>query len=132
MGIIRTIARHIRESGHLLLVVPSVESALLADFRLLQWNIKGGMGYDKAVAESLGDIDIAQERSIREGAVEIDGVATKHYLREELEAIFAEDPLDIVSIEKIEYSWKTEFERPPKWMKQPYPWDWAVLLQKKG
>lgn len=130
LGIIRTIARHLRESGHLLMVVPSVESALLADFRLIQWNIKGGMGYDRAVAASLEDADISLERSIREGAVEIDGVATKHYLREELEAIFAEEALDIVSIEKIEYSWKTEFESPPRWMKQPYPWDWAVLLQK--
>lgn len=131
MGIIRTIARHLRKSAHLLMVVPSVESALLADVRLLDWNIRSGMGYERAVAESLGDADIDQERSIRQGAVDIDGVPTKHYLREELDVIFAEEPLDIVSVEKVEYSWDTEFAEPPKWMKEPYPWDWAVLLRKK-
>jgi len=132
LGILRTVARGVRKSGHLLLVVPSLESALLTDVRLIEWNLRSGMGYDKAVAASLGDAEIAQERSIRQGVVEIDGEPTKHYLREELEVLLAELPLDIRSIEKVEYSWKTEFESPPKWMKAPYPWDWAVLLRKKS
>ncbi|MBN2138040.1 MAG: class I SAM-dependent methyltransferase [Sedimentisphaerales bacterium] len=129
VGIINTIARHLRKSGHLLMVVPSLESALFADWRLLDWNINSGMGYDRAVAASLAEVEASGQASIRHGAVEIDGVPTKHYLKEELEAFFADGPLDVVSIEKVEYSWKTEFESPPKWMKGPYPWDWAVLLK---
>jgi len=132
LGILRTIARGVRKSGHVLLVVPSLESALLTDVRLIEWNLRSGMGYDKAVTAGLGNAEIAQERSIRQGIVEIDGEPTKHYLREELEVLIAELALDIVSIEKVEYSWKTEFESPPKWMKEPYPWDWAVLLRKRG
>ena len=131
-GILGTIARHLRGSGHLLLVVPSLESALFADFRLIQWNIKSGMGYGKAIAASLDAGQIGPAGSLRQGIVEIDGVPTKHYLREELLVLFGDRPFDVLSIEKVEYSWKTEFELPPRWMKGPYPWDWAVLLRKKG
>ena len=127
--IFETITKHLRHQGHLLLVVPSLESALYADFRLVQWNLRHGLSPAEAVSE-LKDSNDATALSLRRGLVEIDSVPTKHYLKEELVAIFEKTPLDILSVEKIEYSWKTEFDSPPKWMKKPYPWDWFVLLKK--
>ena len=35
------------------------------------------------------------------------------------------------TIEKINYNWKTEFNQPPKWLKEPYPWDWMCVAEKK-
>jgi len=105
-------------------VVPSLESALYADYRLIQWNLKEGLNRAEAVAE-------AEKRgcsAVRQGIVEIEGVPTKHYLREELIAQFEQMGLDILSIEKVEYSWETEFDGPPRWMAEPYPWDWLVVL----
>ena len=124
--IFQTISQCLQKSAYLVLVVPSLESALYADFRLLQWNRKAGLSEDEAVRE-LEDDD---NSSIMQGIIEIDGVGTKHYLKEEIKAFFADISLDITSIEKVKYSWNTEFENPPKWMKQPYPWDWLTVLKK--
>jgi hypothetical protein len=32
--------------------------------------------------------------------------------------------------QKIEYNWDTEFIKPPKWLKEPRPWDWMVVARK--
>ncbi len=124
--IFNAVASCIRSGGHLLLVVPSLESALYADFRLIQWNLKEGLSSAQAVAE----LKDSTALSLRRGLIEIDSVPTKHYLKEELVAIFEKRPLDVVSIEKVKYTWKTEFDSPPKWMKKPYPWDWLIVLKK--
>jgi SAM-dependent methyltransferase len=127
-GIFKTITKHLRKGGHLLLVVPSLESALYTDFRLMQWNMRSGWTVDEAVLE----LEEAGEEgaSLRQGLVEIEGVPTKHYLQEELLAMFEGGALEIVSVDKVEYSWKTEFDGPPRWMSEPYPWDWMVVLRK--
>jgi SAM-dependent methyltransferase len=128
-AILKTISKHLYKAGHLLLVVPSLESAFYADFRLIQWNLRTGLKTEEAVSE------LEQPRqgsilSLRQGIVKIEGVPTKHYLAEELLAMFQNGPFDVLSIEKVEYPWATEFERPPKWMKEPFPWDWLVVLKK--
>jgi 2-polyprenyl-3-methyl-5-hydroxy-6-metoxy-1,4-benzoquinol methylase len=127
--IFKTIGRHLQKKGHLVLVVPSLESALYTDFRLLQWNLKLG----ESPADAAWELGQAKNDSIsllRQGIVEIDSVGTKHYLKEEIIASFENTGLDIVSIERVRYSWKTEFENPPKWMREPYPWDWLTVLRK--
>lgn len=128
-AVFKTISRHLYKGGHLLLVVPSLESALYADFRLVQWNLRAGLRGDEAVSE-LEESGDGMEGSLRQGIVEINGVPTKHYLKEELLAMFATGALEVVSIEKVEYLWRTEFEQPPRWMKEPYPWDWMTVLKK--
>ncbi len=126
VAVFYTIAEHLLTGSHLVLVVPSLESALLSDYRLVQWNLKEGCSYEEAVS----DLDNDSTASVRQGLVEIDGVPTKHYLKEELIAFLKDKPFNIVSIEKVEYSWDTEFDTPPKWMKEPYPWDWLLVLKK--
>jgi len=127
--IFKTISGSLRKKSHLVLVVPSLESALLADYRLLQWNRKAGLSEAEALweFEDLGDDD---DLSLRQGLVDINGVATKHYLKEELIAMFEDLSLEIVTIEKVQYAWDTEFDQPPKWMEEPYPWDWLAILKK--
>ena len=130
-AILNTISKHLRKGGHLVLVVPSLESALYADFRLIQWNLKAGLRGAAAVSE-LEKAGEEANSSVRQGIVEIEGVPTKHYLEEELLAIFEHMPFEVLFIEKVEYPWRTEFDQPPKWMKEPYPWDWMVVLKKNG
>jgi hypothetical protein len=110
-------------------VVPSLESALYSDFRLVQWNLKTGLTHSQAVSglkETANDTDLP----LRQGIIDIDGVPTKHYLKEELVALFADLPFKVLAIEKVEYAWETEFDGPPEWMNEPYPWDWLILLEK--
>ncbi|MEZ4807989.1 MAG: class I SAM-dependent methyltransferase [Flavobacteriales bacterium] len=117
--------RSVKRGGHLVLVVPSLNSALLTAYRHLQWNLREGMAPADAQREA------AMEGSgLEHGIVRIDGVPTKHYLREELEVQLADRHFAIETLEKLEYPWTTEFAEPPDWMKAPYPWDWFVVARR--
>lgn len=118
--------RSVKKGGHLLLVVPSLNSALLTAYRHLQWNLREGMDPKKAQLSAA-----LNGKGLEHGIVHIDGVATKHYLREELEATLADRGFAVETIEKLEYPWNTEFDAPPKWMKAPFPWDWFVVARRK-
>jgi SAM-dependent methyltransferase len=127
LRILDVMARHILKDGHLVLVVPSLESAMLTDFRLIELNLRYGFGPASAVRAGF---EKPNHRRLHQGIVPIDGVPTKHYLKEELVAMLERRNLRIKEISKIEYQWDTEFDSPPRWMKDPLPWDWLVIAQK--
>ena len=122
--------RHLRPGGHLVLVVPALESSLLTDFRLIEWNLRDGLSPRRAAGAGFRAHRSAAKPRIHEGVVPIDGVETKHYLREELVALLAHRGLRALETEKIEYPWSSEFAAPPRWMKAPLPWDWLVVAEK--
>jgi len=130
-GIFRTMKKYVREGGRLVVVVPSLESALYADYRLVQWNLRAKWSMEEAVKE-VAEAERGGVGGVRQGLVEIEGVATKHYLAEELAAMFGELGFEVEGVEKVEYSWGTEFSEPPAWMGEPYPWDWLTVLRKTG
>ena len=117
--------RSVKRGGHLVLVVPALGSALLTAYRRLQWNIRDGMTPQEAQQDAARN-----DAGIEHGIVHIDGVPTKHFLREELEASLSARGFNVETMEKLEYGWNTEFEVPPRWMKGPYPWDWFVTAQR--
>jgi SAM-dependent methyltransferase len=130
IAIFKNLSAHVKKGGYLFLVVPSLESALFANSRLIQWNLDDGM---PPAAAAVSGVDKPQSPTacLYQGIVEIDKVPTKHYLKEELTAILEDLNFDVVSFQKVEYSWDTEFDSPPAWMKAPYPWDWLVTAKKK-
>lgn len=121
-AILANLTRALRPGGHLLLVVPSLESVLLTNARLAAWNRRR-----RTVRKPDKVLD---GRDVGEGIVKIEGVPTKHYLREELELELTGRGLRLVALEKIEYNWDTEFDVAPIWMKSPWPWDWLCLAQR--
>jgi SAM-dependent methyltransferase len=129
--ILKKISQSLRGGGHFVLVVPSLESMLFSEFRLIQWNLKSGMTHERAISASMEEAEGTLDLRLEEGLVDIDGVATKHYLKEELIVLLEELRFNIEAIEKVEYDWSTEFDQPPRWMKEPYPWDWLVLSKKR-
>jgi hypothetical protein len=70
------------------------------------------------------------DNQARQGILLIDGVPTKHYLKEELELWLKGVGLTVEKTLKLEYPWDTEFENPPKSMQEPYPWDWLVVARR--
>ena len=83
--------------------------------------------------DSAADVKIEETTStasIRDGIARVGGARSKHFLEEELEVVFDESGLVAMEIEKVEYSWSSEFEDPPKWMREPYPWDWLISARK--
>jgi SAM-dependent methyltransferase len=125
------LAALLRPGGSLLLVVPALESALLTKQRLIEWNLRDHMAPHTAVRSAL-----APERELAagwlDGIVPVDGVPTKHHLREELEMRLRSRGLEPLEFVKLEYPWSSEFAEPPRWMGPPYPWDWLVLARRGG
>lgn len=120
------IRKSLKKGGHLVLVVPSLESWLLTRIIQNQWKI------DKQLFNTALSAEEAKRRyaGIQQGNVEIDNVATKHYLGEELELLLNKEGFEILQRQKINYDWHTEFIKPPNWLKEPRPWDWMVVARK--
>lgn len=117
----------INAGGELVLVVPSLESKLYANIIADRWNV------DDAENDILpvGKLATQKISNIRQGVTDIDNVPTKHYLKEELELLLTLEGFEVNLVKKINYSWNTEFHKPPKWLKDPYPWDWMCTARKK-
>lgn len=127
---LRNIQESLKPGGNAIVIIPSFESIFYASWRLIQMYQKDGV--------KVNDIDDSEfhyfkgsKREIVQGIMYINGVPTKHYLQPEIEAIFPEVGLTVTAIEKVEYDWNTEFDMPPSWMKDPFPWDWLVECTKK-
>ena len=120
------ISRCTKKHGHLILVVPSLESYMFTRIIQDKWKIdRDVMPATPSPAEGLD-----KYRRSFQGNLDIDNVATKHYLREELTVLLDREGFAIDKFQKIEYSWNTEFNNPPKWLKDPKPWDWMVVARK--
>ena len=112
--------------GQLILVVPSLESKLYTNIIADRWNVddaENDMNPEHKEA-------IQKINNIKQGVTDIDNVPTKHYLKEELELLLTLEGFEVKLIKKINYDWTTEFHKPPKWLKGPYPWDWMCTAIK--
>jgi SAM-dependent methyltransferase len=127
--IMANISKHFYRGAHMVMVVPSLESVLYAQSRLVEWNIRDGLAPVEAVKESIEELS-GPRTCITAGILRVGNTPTKHYLEEELLLLCRESGLKVLHIEKVTYSWRTEFARPPKWMKEPYPWDWLIVCGK--
>jgi SAM-dependent methyltransferase len=116
----------INNGGYLILVVPSLESKLYTNIIANRWNV------DDDHKEKIESVEkaFALAKNIKQGVTDIDNVPTKHYLEEELELLLTLEGFTVERIEKINYTWETEFNHPPKWLTNPYPWDWMVVARK--
>jgi 2-polyprenyl-3-methyl-5-hydroxy-6-metoxy-1,4-benzoquinol methylase len=128
-AILKTVARGLNKGGTALIVVPSMESILYSSWRLVEWYKKEGVEPHQVPSHELNYYDV-NTTDIIQGVIKINGVPTKHYSNAELQVIFREAGLKITAIEKLEYGWETEFDSPPSWLKDPYPWDWMIECAK--
>lgn len=126
----RNVANALKPGGAAVLVVPSLESALFAAWRMIELHRQEGTD---AFAIPTADLHSfkGHKRDILRGLLPIDGVVTKHYQEPELRVVLREAGLQITAIERLEYGWDTELAEPPEWMNDPYPWDWLVECVKK-
>lgn len=127
VSIIRNIYKTLRTRGKAVIVVPSLESALLSSWRLVNWYGQEGVSIGEIPED---EIHVKTAPDVVQGIVHIDGVPTKHYLQSELEILFSNINFSINKIDRLEYEWSTEFDSPPSWMKDPYPWDWLIECTK--
>lgn len=129
LAMLKNVHRALRKDGSAIIVLPSMESYLFAAWRLIDWNKKEGTLPDAIDPDELSGFEVSNT-DLLQGLLKINGVTTKHYTAEELQVIFPLAGLQIISVNKVEYDWDSEFSEPPKWMKAPYPWDWLVECRK--
>ena len=122
----KSLAKCVKKGGTLILVVPSLESSLYTSIIKHRWNIDPAARKKHSVKEYAEKI-----KNFSQGNIDIDQVPTKHYLDEELTLLLSQEKFNVVEARKVEYSWKTEFLHPPKWLKEPYPWDWMVIAKRR-
>jgi 2-polyprenyl-3-methyl-5-hydroxy-6-metoxy-1,4-benzoquinol methylase len=116
----------VKKNGHIILVIPSLESSMLTSIIRQRWNPDKDL--KTAIKKSKEKIQL---QNLLQGNASIDGVPHKHYLKEELELLLSNEGFAAEQFHKIEYEWDTEFLKPLKWLKHPRPWDWMVLAVKK-
>jgi 2-polyprenyl-3-methyl-5-hydroxy-6-metoxy-1,4-benzoquinol methylase len=116
----------LNKNGGLILVVPSLESKLYTNIIANRWNVDDD--HKEKIKSSKKAFDLA--KNIKQGVTDIDNVPTKHYLKEELELLLTLEGFAVERVEKINYTWQTEFTTPPKWLQEPYPWDWMCVAHK--
>ncbi len=126
---LKNVNRALRKSGSAVIILPAMESYLFSAWRLIEWSRREGTSPEEIDPDELSSFRVSTTDLIQ-GLLKIDGVQTKHYTREELTVLFPQAGLKIIGLNKVEYSWDSEFSSPPAWMKSPYPWDWLVECRK--
>ncbi|MFP6874370.1 MAG: class I SAM-dependent methyltransferase [Verrucomicrobiales bacterium] len=126
----QNLAKSVLPGGHVALVIPSLESALLARHRLVEWNLRDGQSAGRALRSGFGNQDPDGISIARGGILDCAGMLTKHYLETEISTTAKRFDFNEQGAEKIEYRWNTEFTSPPRWMREPFPWDWLAILKK--
>jgi SAM-dependent methyltransferase len=116
----------VKKGGRIILTIPSLESSMLVSIVGHQWKIDRHL-LDKKLSSAE---TVKKWGHIKQGNRDIDGVPHKHYLKEELQLLLAMEGFIAEDFQKIEYKWDTEFLKPPKWLKEPVPWDWMVVARR--
>jgi SAM-dependent methyltransferase len=117
----------VKKDGRIVITVPSLESWMLTSVIQQQYKIdKSYFPAEKNAKEAL-----RKWNNVRQGNADIDEVPHHHYLKEELQLLLSQAGFIAEEFQKIEYDWKTEFHKPPTWLKEPKPWDWMVVGRKK-
>ncbi len=125
-----TIARTVRRGGTLILTVPALESHLHVYHTLV--HLRETLGGDQGMSMAVARRWVAREvPSVLDGAVAIDGVPTKHWMREEIVRFVQQAGLRVTDVERVEYPWTSELIDPPKSLGGPYPWDWLVVARRR-
>jgi len=126
MKFLKSLSVYIKKGGHIIIVVPSMESYIFTRVVQYQWKI------DAQYFPSVTPRNKAALKwnHIKQGNADIDNVPHKHFLKEELELLLKREGFAVEKIEKIEYGWDTEFHKPPKWLNKPGPWDWMLVAKR--
>jgi ubiquinone/menaquinone biosynthesis C-methylase UbiE len=126
-AMLKHLCEAVKPGGHLLLVVPSLESALYVSHRLVRLNRQSGMSPRTAQRKARREMS-----PLDMGIVQVDGVPTKHHLKEELQDLLRAEGMDVLRTEKIEYPWSYVLEEPPEEMTGNQPWNWMMVAQRRG
>ncbi len=120
------IRRVLKQGGAAVVVVPSLESVLFTRARISEHCFRSKINPRPA----LDDYCRLTSAPGHQGPlVAIDGVPTRHFLREELVSLLMDREFKSIAVAKVEYDWASEMTDPPWPDWPPYPWDWCATAR---
>lgn len=120
----------VKKGGTAVFVLPSHESSSISSWRLIQMHRMEGTEVSDIPETDTLHLSPAAQAKLKQGVILTADNPTQHYLFNELFHLFTKPGLELKAIEQVQYDWKTEFTDTPKWMRDPYPWDWLVEVKK--
>jgi SAM-dependent methyltransferase len=129
-AILRTIHRHLLPGSPLLALVPSLESVLMTDQRVMQWYEREGLTRARAMRAVMRD-EPGFIGAPAAGIVDCGGEPTKHYLLDEAAGVMTQARFAVLEVEKVECDWSHELDHPPRWLREPYPWCWLLVCRRR-
>lgn len=115
----RGVTNQVAHGGTLLLVVPSLESVQYGYYSALEAALEEGSSCPEALLRSRPGRGSVLDW--HQGVHRLDGLRTKHYLREELEGMLPAHEFAISDLEKLIY---------PA-CREPSVWDWLVVARRR-
>jgi len=128
-NIIKNGLKVLKKGAYAVFVLPSLESHSISAQRLIEWHKKDGVPFSKIPKDELEYLKSKDHKTALQGVVKLAGTPIKHYLLQELYNLLNSKKYSLRAIERLEYEWITEFTSPPKWMLNPYPFDWLVEVK---
>ncbi|HNQ00261.1 MAG TPA: methyltransferase domain-containing protein [Bacteroidia bacterium] len=129
-SILSNVLKSLKKGGTAVIVVPSLESASFSSWQMIKVYEKEGVQLNKIPEEEFDHLTPDHQQLISKGILHIDGHPTKHYLFAELFSFFNAGNFEVQNIDRLEYSWDTEIVAAPKWLRDPYPWDWVIEVKR--
>lgn len=117
----RTVINQVRHQGHLLLVVPAIESILMERHGELEAQLDEGKSCVDSLKETLPAESTVMD--LHQGVHVIDHVRTKHYLKHELQTILEDHQFTVQQIQPLHYRHVTDAQ-------DLDTWDWLILAQR--
>jgi SAM-dependent methyltransferase len=127
--IVRAMSLSLKPLGRLIVVVPALESVTAKYPRMLSAYVERGLSYSRAAAivkRSAG----RELNSATRGIVSIEGVPTRHFIREQAVTFFRRLGYSCVETDKLEYPWSEEGGVLADETEPPLPWDWLFVFRR--
>ena len=123
--LVQRIAEYTAPGGHALVVVPALESMLLAALVACEWARRSDSRC-AAIARRSSLTNIGAGAT----AMRVGGTMTRHFSRAALTGELTRAGLRVRRLERVEYSWRTEFRDPPAWLRGVRPFDWLAIADR--
>jgi len=115
------VCSQVKDKGSLILVLPSMESAQMEHYRMVGAWLDDGSSCSTALKNSIQEK--ATVNDLRMGVYQLDGMRTKHYLREEICDALESRAFEVEEFRKLKY--------PPGGDEAPFEsWDWLFVARR--
>lgn len=136
MAMLRNAQRSLCPGGHLLVIVPSLESALYVNMRRVETRFECDQLGKIRGSDPWPQPSQAEGAELLQGVVKRAGVRTKHFLEPEFRLLASRAGFEVDTCEQVTFTWKAELncdhdsEVPATLHGTPLPWDWMFVLKK--